>query len=149
MTRIIGQLRDIAHQLERVCEQIAKEHGIEQLAGPQGHVLVFLEQQAHQEVFVKDIEKRLQISKSVSSSLVKRMARNGFIEVLPDQTDKRYKQVVLTEKGRACLPQLQACRKAIEDCFFQKISKEDFATVEKVINQLKQNVLEGEKNKDA
>jgi len=34
------------------------------------------------EIFIKDIEKRLSISKSVASNLVKRMEKNGFVEFL-------------------------------------------------------------------
>lgn len=148
MSRIIADLRDLTHQIEQITEEIAQAYHIDQLAGPQGHVLVFLEINQDREIFVKDIEKTLNISKSVSSNLVKRMEKNGFIEVVPSIADKRFKQVVLTEVGKEKIPLLHECRKAIENYFFKEISKDDFMTVKHVIDQLKLNIAEykGEKN---
>lgn len=148
MSGIIADLRDLTHQIEQMTEEIAKMYHIDQLAGPQGHVLIFLEKNQEREIFVKDIEKRLNISKSVSSNLVKRMEKNGFIEVVPSKTDKRFKQVILTEAGKDKIPMLQECRMAIENYFFKEISKEELMTVKHVIDQLNQNVAEykGEKN---
>ncbi|KHD45026.1 MarR family winged helix-turn-helix transcriptional regulator [Streptococcus hongkongensis] len=148
MSRIIADLRVLTHQIEQMTEEVAKLYHIDHLAGPQGHVLIFLEKNKDREIFVKDIEKALHISKSVSSNLVKRMEKNGFIQVVPSKEDKRYKQVILTEAGKEKIPLLQECRKAIENHFFKEISKEDIMTVKHVVNQLKQNIAEykGEKN---
>ena len=38
----IAELRRILHQLEHLSDEIAKQHGVEHLAGPQGHVLSYL-----------------------------------------------------------------------------------------------------------
>ena len=139
MSRVIADLRELTHQVEQISDEIAKKYDLEHLAGPQGHVLVFLSKHQDQEIFVKDIEKELQISKSVTSNLVKRMVKNGFIKVLPSQVDKRYKQ----------LPLLQECRKDIEHYFFKEITREELLTVKKVIQQLKQNMLTYKGENDA
>ncbi|MGZ7126070.1 MarR family transcriptional regulator, partial [Streptococcus pyogenes] len=76
---------------------MAKQHGVEHLAGPQGKVLIYLGNNKDKEIFVKDIEAQLKVSKSVASNLVKRMEKNGFIETIPSSTDKRFKQVVMTD----------------------------------------------------
>ncbi|WP_332058020.1 MarR family winged helix-turn-helix transcriptional regulator [Streptococcus canis] len=146
MSRVIADLRELTHQIEQISDEIARKYNLEHLAGPQGHVLVFLSKHQDQEIFVKDIEKELQISKSVTSNLVKRMVKNGFIQVLP--SDKRYKQIVLAQAGKDKLPLLQECRKDIEHYFFKEITREELLTVKKVIQQLKQNMLtyKGENN---
>ncbi|MGT2935632.1 MarR family winged helix-turn-helix transcriptional regulator [Streptococcus castoreus] len=141
MSRIIADLRELTHQVEQISEEIAKKYNIEHLAGPQGHVLAFLSRSQGREIFVKDIEKELQISKSVTSHLVKRMEKNGFIKVIPSHADKRYKQVVLAQAGRDKLPLLQECRKDVEQYFFKEITQEELLTVKKVIQQLKENML--------
>lgn len=149
MSRVIADLRELTHQVEQISDEIAKKYDLEHLAGPQGHVLVFLSKHQDQEIFVKDIEKELQISKSVTSNLVKRMVKNGFIKVLPSQVDKRYKQVILAKARREKLPLLQECRKDIEHYFFKEITREELLTVKKVIQQLKQNMLTYKGENDA
>lgn len=149
MSRVIADLRELTHQVEQISDEIAKKYNLEHLAGPQGHALVFLSKHQDQEIFVKDIEKELQISKSVTSNLVKRMVKNGFIKVLPSQVDKRYKQVILAKAGREKLPLLQECRKDIEHYFFKEITREELLTVKKVIQQLKQNMLTYKGENDA
>ena len=67
----IGELRRVLHQLEHISDKIAKQHGVEHLAGPQGHVLTFLCHNKDKEIFVKDIEAELRISKSVARILVR------------------------------------------------------------------------------
>ncbi|HGO5802996.1 MarR family winged helix-turn-helix transcriptional regulator [Streptococcus equi] len=140
MSRIIAELRELTHQVEQISEAIAKKYDLQHLAGPQGHVLVFLHCHQDRDIFVKDIEKELQISKSVTSNLVKRMEKNGFIRVVASATDKRCKQIVLTSAGRAKLPVLKECRRDIERYFFKEISREELLTVKKVIDQLKENI---------
>lgn len=148
MSRVIAELRELSHQMEQICEETARKYDITHLAGPQGHVLIFLERNQEREIFVKDIEKELQISKSVTSNLVKRMEKNGFIEVVPSKIDKRYKQVILTAAGKSKIPVLQECRLDIENYFLKDISKDDMRTVGKVLMQLKKNMNEykGDKN---
>ncbi|SRX88596.1 marR family protein [Streptococcus pyogenes] len=70
MSQVIGDLRELIHQIEQISDEIAKKYDVEHLAGPQGYVLVFLAKHQNQEIFVKDIEKQLRISKSVASHLV-------------------------------------------------------------------------------
>ncbi|MGT2887982.1 MarR family transcriptional regulator [Streptococcus didelphis] len=149
MSRFIADLRELSHQFEHICEAIAKKYKIEHLAGPQGHVLIFLDRHLDKEIFVKDIENELQISKSVTSNLVKRMEKNGFITIKHSLVDKRYKQVVMTKEGAEKIPLLQECRKDIENYFFKDITKEELLTIKKVVNQLNYNMLHFKGDKDA
>ncbi|WP_161980587.1 MarR family winged helix-turn-helix transcriptional regulator [Streptococcus sp. S784/96/1] len=140
MGHFISDIRNVLNQLEQVCEDIAKEKGIEHLAGPQGWALMYLYRRDQQEIFVKDIEKELKISKSVASNLVKRMGKNGFIDIIPSKSDKRYKQVVLTELGRDKVGHLEEFHQELHSFLFQNIEKEDFKNVLQWAEQLKANI---------
>ncbi|MGT2829375.1 MarR family winged helix-turn-helix transcriptional regulator [Streptococcus hillyeri] len=140
MGHFISDIRNVLNQLEQVCEDIAKEKGIEHLAGPQGWALIYLHRCSDQEIFVKDIEKELKISKSVASNLVKRMEKNGFIEIIPSKIDKRYKQVVLTVLGRDKVGHLGEFHQELHNSLFQNIEREDFKTVLQWAEQLKVNI---------
>lgn len=68
------------------------------------------------------------------------MEKNGFIQVLPSQVDKRYKQLVLTEKGQGKIGHLKAFHDEMHHSLFWGIQKEDFDLVRQVADQLKENI---------
>ena len=92
------------------------------------------------EIFIKDIEKRLNISKSVTSNLIKRMEKNGFIQVIPSKVDKRYKQVVLTELGESKAKAIKAFHDEMHDQVLKGISREDLRTSFRVFKQALKNL---------
>ncbi|HEM6446267.1 MarR family winged helix-turn-helix transcriptional regulator [Streptococcus suis] len=136
MGHTIADFRNLLNQIEQISETIAKEYDVEHLAGPQGWALRFIAERSEAETFVKDIEAELKISKSVASNLVKRMEKN----VLPSKVDKRFKQLVLTEKGQGKICHLKAFHEEMHHSLFWGIQKEDFDLVKQVGNQLKVNI---------
>ncbi|HFU4203224.1 TPA: MarR family winged helix-turn-helix transcriptional regulator [Streptococcus suis] len=146
MGHTIADFRNLLNQIEQISEAIAKEYDVEHLAGPQGWALRFLSNRSELETFVKDIESELRISKSVASNLVKRMEKNGFIQVLPSQIDKRYKQLILTGKGRSKISRLEAFHEEMHRSLFQGIQKEDFQLIKQVADQLKENIRNYKEN---
>lgn len=143
----MAELRRILHQLEHLSDEIAKQHGVEHLAGPQGHVLSYLGNNQDKEIFVKDIEMELRISKSVASNLVKRMEKNGFIQIVPSRLDKRYKQVALTKLGLDKLEPLMSWHLEMAGTLFKGIPKEDFRSMIQMIERLKENIKEYKERK--
>ena len=53
------------------------------------------------EVFPSTLEERIHVSRPTMSGLLKRLEAKGFIIFAPSSKDKRYKQVLLTEKAEA------------------------------------------------
>lgn len=136
----LSDLQQVFHQLEYLSDEIAKQHGVEHLAGPQGKVLLYLEDNQGKEIFVKDIEAQLKISKSVASNLVKRMEKNGFIQTLPSTTDKRYKQVIMTEMAQTKIKPLKSWHQELVTQLFSGIPHEDFEAMMRLMDQLKKNI---------
>lgn len=145
----MAEIRQVFHQLEYLSDEMAKHHGVEHLAGPQGHVLLYLAKNQDKEIFVKDIEAQLKISKSVASNLVKRMEKNGFIETIPSSTDKRFKQVVMTDLALDKLEPLKKWHQELVDQLFVGIPFEDFQVMLRLIQQLKQNISKYKENNHA
>ena len=106
------------HQIHLMVQKEAKRCGIEFMGGPQGQVLRFLDSRRENQdlVLIKDIEKELNISKSVTSNLVKRMVQNGLVELEASPVDKRAKFVRLTDKSRSQMQEIKA--------FFKRIDKQ-------------------------
>ena len=120
----------------------AKRCGIEFMGGPQGQVLQFLDRREHDQelTLIKDIEQELDISKSVASNLMKRMEKNGFIQLETSKTDKRAKYIRLT-------PQSQERMKKIRDFFDEMnlsilngVSEQELLIFSQVMAKFYQNI---------
>ena len=130
------------HQIHLMVQKEAKRCGIEFMGGPQGQVLRFLDSREENQdlVLIKDIEKELNISKSVASNLVKRMVQNGLVELEVSPSDKRAKFVRLTDKARSQMKQVKAFFERIDKQLMEDIDKDELLIFEKVLGQLQGNI---------
>ena len=130
------------HQIHLMVQKEAKRCGIEFMGGPQGQVLRFLDSRGENQdlVLIKDIEKELNISKSVASNLVKRMVQNGLVELEVSPSDKRAKFVRLTDKARSQMKQVKAFFERIDKQLMEDIDKDELLIFEKVLGQLQENI---------
>lgn len=117
MEKPLLEMKHFGRRMQLMVEKLAKDQGIEFMAGPQGQVLriVACRTEEGKDTLIKDIEQELDISKSVASNLMKRMEKNGFIQLEMSKTDKRAKYIRLT-------PQSQERMKKIRD-FFDEMNR--------------------------
>ena len=132
----------LGHQIHLMVQKEAKRCGIEFMGGPQGQVLRFLDSRGENQdlVLIKDIEKELNISKSVASNLVKRMVQNGLVELEVSPSDKRAKFVRLTDKARSQMQQVKAFFERIDKQLMEDIDEDELLIFEKVLAQLQENI---------
>lgn len=64
---------------------------------PQCHVIRFLMEKENYEAHFKEIEKGLGVAQSTTAGLVSRLEKKNFVEVTQDISDRRIKNVKLTE----------------------------------------------------
>lgn len=140
MENPLQDFKELINDLENIAGEIAQKHDIENLKGPQGKALYYLFKHQERDIFVKDIEQWLHISKSVASNLVKRMEKNGYIYLETSKDDKRYKRLVLTEEGISKIEPLEHFHRELISQLFVGIDSEDGKVVEKVLQQLTQNL---------
>ena len=130
------------HQIHLMVQKEAKRCGIEFMGGPQGQVVRFLDSRDENQdlVLIKDIEQELNITKSVTSNLVKRMVQNGLVELEASPSDKRAKFVRLTDKSRSQMKQVKAFFERIDKQLMEDIDKDELLIFEKVLSQLQENI---------
>ena len=130
------------HQIHLMVQKEAKRSGIEFMGGPQGQVVRFLDNREKNQdlVLIKDIEKELNISKSVASNLVKRMVQNSLVELEESPSDKRAKFVRLTDKARSQMKQVKAFFERIDKQLMEDIDEDELLIFEKVLSQLQENI---------
>lgn len=140
MKEPFSEFKNLITATERYIQELSKSHGVEHLSGPQGWTVMFLKDNQGKEIFIKDIEKRLDISKSVTSNLIKQMEKNGFISVIPSRKDRRYKQIVLTPLGQEKAGKITVFLTNLKKLLLKDISQEDLSVARKVFKQIKQNL---------
>ena len=139
------------HQIHLMVQKEAKRCGIEFMGGPQGQVLRFLDSREENQdlVLIKDIEKELNITKSVASNLVKRMVQNSLVELEASPVDKRAKFVRLTDKACSQMQQVKAFFERIDKQLMEDIDEDELLIFEKVLGQLQENIKGiGEENEE-
>ncbi|KXT75591.1 MarR family winged helix-turn-helix transcriptional regulator [Streptococcus sp. DD12] len=140
------RFRLFVNLLESRARSLAKDYAVENLAGPQGVSLLYLINHQKEESYIRDIERRLKVSKSVASGLIKRMEKNGYVTIVPSQKDKRYKQVLLTDLGKTEGQRFSIFVDAIHDQLFEGISKSDIRTALHVLDRLQKNLEKGDQD---
>ncbi|MFV0559228.1 MAG: MarR family winged helix-turn-helix transcriptional regulator [Enterococcus sp.] len=134
------EIRELSILLGRYIDSTAKKMQIEDLRGPQAMVIHFIYGHPEQKIYQKDIEKELSIRKPSASQLLDRMEGKGYIERLVSDTDKRYRQVILTEKAVANIKQVEQLRKCVELNLTKEITKEEQASFLKIVTKMKANI---------
>ena len=146
MDKPLFEMRKSERLLHLGLQDLAKQRGIEFLAGPQGRVLHVIDEKEN--CTIKDIEKKLEISKSVASNLVKRMEKNGFVTVEVSSEDKRSKFVRLTDISREKMAVTLAFFEEVDSRLMADISEEDFRSFLRVLEAFRQTIerMKEEKN---
>jgi DNA-binding MarR family transcriptional regulator len=95
-----GRLLRILHW----CTDQTMTHALEtmELTSAQGRIMGFL---AHRKEppCPKDIEEEFQLSHPTVSGLLGRLEKKDFIEILPDEHDRRCKRIHVRPRGKECM----------------------------------------------
>jgi DNA-binding MarR family transcriptional regulator len=67
------------------------------------------------------LAKHLQIDKTVMPYVIDSLEEAGLVERRTDPTDRRVRRIVITERGRAALDELEAKVRAAEDAVFADV----------------------------
>ena len=142
MDKPLQEFKKIGHLIHLMVEREAKKRGLEFIAGPQGQVLIFL---SHREkegkvTLIRDVEQELHISKSMTSNLIKRMEKNGFIYLDPSPTDKRAKFVCLADSVKANLKDMKLFFEEVDQSLVAGVSEEELTIFFKVMQQFYENM---------
>ncbi len=70
------------------------------LSVSQAKIIFLLSTSNRAEIYHKDVDACLGMTHSTTSGILSRMQAKGLIEHRPGKTDKRRKQLILTEKGK-------------------------------------------------
>lgn len=128
--------------------QIRIEHLMNQqlqamdLTSAQGHIIGFLTH-VKEPPCARDIEQFFRLSHPTVSGLLSRMEAKGFVEIRPDERDRRVKRIVLLEKGMACSREIQRCIEENDRQMMQGFSEEETELFLSLLNRAVENMSVG------
>ena len=142
MEKPLLEMKHFGRRMQLMVEKLAKDQGIEFMAGPQGQVLriVACRTEEGKDTLIKDIEQELDISKSVASNLMKRMERNGFIQLETSQRDKRAKYIRLTPQSQENMRKIRDFFDEMDRRLLEGISEQELLIFSQVMAKFYQNI---------
>lgn len=112
------------------------------LTSSQAEVLDFLFRCDEEEVNQKDIEKALSLKNPTVTGILKRMEEKGFVMILPNEKDKRCKNVYLTEQAFDIEKKMEAARRKVDKNLTLGMTKREVQALQKMLNRVLYNVAE-------
>ena len=89
-----------------------------------------------------DLAAMTSIDASTLSRLITRLARDGLVRRTRSKTDSREVAVALTRKARSLMGKLIPVAAALQNSATQKLSKQDLATLKRVLRKMHENLTE-------
>ena len=104
------------------------------LTSTQGHIMGFL---AHQSAppCSRDIEEAFHLSHPTVSGTLSRMEKKGFIELRPDENDRRCKRIHILPKGLQCHAQMEQTIRSIEQQVVRDFTAEEQALFSRFLDR--------------
>ena len=115
-----------------------------ELTAAQNDILWFMKFNDYKEINPIDIEKRFMLSRPTITGLLKRLEAKGFIYFAESNKDRRYKQVLLTEKGKEYS---QTAREKLEymiNVLCKGFEDKELKELKEVLNKMFDNLKESE-----
>ena len=109
-----------------------------------GWVIGYLIENRHKDVYQKDIEKQFSVSRSTMTEILKLMEKNGVIERIPDETDRRLKKIKLTPLALEIDAKHKAEIEDFEEFIKRGITHEELENFFAVINKISANLEKAE-----
>ncbi len=105
----------------------------------QGHVIGFV---THRKTMPcpRDVEEAFGLSHPTVSGLLSRLEKKGFLELIPDEVDRRCKRIRVLPKGRQCMDRLHAGIRSTEEKLVSDFTPEEreqfFCLLDRAIRNL-------------
>lgn len=112
------------------------------LTHAQCELLGYLERHLDREVNPVDLEREFYISRPTVAGLLKRLEAKGFLIFEESSKDKRYKQIILTEKALDHRERMWKHITWMEERMSRELSVEEQETLVRLLKQVLKNVAE-------
>ncbi len=112
------------------------------LTSTQADILLYLASCGHNGVSLKEISAFMGLSHPTVIEVVKRLEQNDYVRNVPDEVDRRCRNIRLTDKGAGLQEMMMGYRDELDQQLARNIAPEELETFYRVLRQVQEN-LEG------
>lgn len=132
-------VKQINNIYEKELNERLKKLGI---TSSQCAVLDYLFHTNKEEVNQRDVEKNLSLKNPTVTGILRRMEEKGFILSVPNATDKRKKNIYLTEKAYDIQRKMDADRRKLDKRLVIGLSKKEVESLTRTLEKVLYNISE-------
>lgn len=132
-------VKQINNIYEKELNERLKKLGI---TSSQCAVLDYLFHTNKEEVNQRDVEKNLSLKNPTVTGILRRMEEKGFILCVPNATDKRKKNIYLTEKAYDIQRKMDADRRKLDKRLVIGLSKKEVDALSRALKKVLYNISE-------
>ncbi len=108
-------------------------------------IITILEENKEKDIYQKDLEKELNVSKAAISGVIKTMEKKGIVERIHSSTDARKNKIVLSQQSLAFYQERLKEIKVLNEELISGISETELEQFKRILNKMKENIKKEEK----
>lgn len=140
---LANELKKLDIEMGKKIFSIAKKNKIETAPSPlQARIIDFLVLHQGEDIYQKELENHLEVSKATVSSALQAMENNGIIKRVTSKEDARSKKIILVEKSPKTYEDMQKIFKKLNEELTREISDEELKMLFDIIERLRNNIQE-------
>lgn len=140
---LANELKKLDIEMGKKIFSIAKKNKITTAPSPlQARIIDFLVLHQKEEIYQKDLENHLEVSKATVSNALQAMENNGIIKRVTSKEDARSKKIILMEKSQRAYEDMQKIFKKLNEELTKGISDEELKMLFDLIERLRNNIQE-------
>lgn len=114
--------------------------GVERITRMNGWIIEYIYQKGSSDVFQKDLEKELSITRSTASKVIDLMEQKGLIERSSVEYDARLKKLSLTPKAVEFCAEMERISQIVYDKVMLGFTKEEEEVLRGFMQRIKKNM---------
>ena len=139
-SNILFEIKRIEHL---AMQNLMKGKDLEKHPSPtQMRIMQYMMEHKNKDIYQKDLENHLNMSRATISNVLDTMEKNDIIERIYDEVDTRTKKVKITKKIFDLFDETKKEIKTIENKMINNIPNEEMEIFKKVLNQMENNLKE-------
>lgn len=141
MEPVIGtQLRTVHHLIRRYVENHSHKKEIDRITGTNGWIIFYLAEHRDRDVFQRDLEKEMHVTRSTASKILQRMEEKDLIRRESVPQDARLKKLTLTPRSLAILDLVTEDQDEMEKQLTKGFSEKELALLSDFLRRMRDNM---------
>lgn len=137
MDNTIYLIAKIKYLSDKYITERLNEIGVDDLASSHGRILVVLLK--YKSLTMSDLACKIEKDPSTVTTLVKKLIKLGYVQIVKDEKDKRSNKVKLTKEGMNLKDKICDISKNMYDVQYRDISDEDIVKFREILEKMLEN----------